>query len=92
MADRTHPDVATVARVHQGLSGWDAGWYETIARFGYAPLGHQALRFFPLYPLMGRALAELPGVGAGAALVVLANLSCAGGGRAPLGAGAPRDG
>jgi hypothetical protein len=74
VVDRTHPDAATAARVHQGLSAWDAGWYETIARFGYAPLGHQALRFFPLYPLAGRALAQLPGVGAGAALVVLANL------------------
>jgi hypothetical protein len=74
VVDRTHPSAATAARVHQGLSGWDAGWDQTIARFGYAPLGHQALRFFPLYPLVGRALAELPGVGASAALIVVANL------------------
>ena len=75
IVDRTHPNATTAARVHQGLSAWDAGWYETIARFGYAPLGHQALRFFPLYPLAGRALAWLPDVGAGVALVVLANLA-----------------
>lgn len=75
IVDRTHPDAATAARVHEGLSGWDAGWYQTIARFGYAPLGHQALRFFPLFPLAGRVLGEVSGVGAGTALVVLANLS-----------------
>ena len=61
--------------MHQGLLGWDAGWYEAIARSGYGPLGHQSLRFFPLFPLVGRALAVLPGVSAGAALVVVANVS-----------------
>ncbi|HEX4083052.1 MAG TPA: hypothetical protein VHX40_08825 [Acidimicrobiales bacterium] len=75
VVDRAHPSGATAARVHQGLLGWDAGWYEAIARVGYGPLGHQSLRFFPLFPLVGRALAYLPGVSAGAALVVVANLS-----------------
>jgi hypothetical protein len=74
VVDRDHPSAATAARVHQGLLGWDAGWYEAIARVGYAPLGHQSLRFFPLFPLVGRALAYLPGVSAGTALVVVANL------------------
>lgn len=74
VVDRVHPTAAgAVARVHQGLLGWDAGWYEAIARSGYRPLGHQALRFFPLFPLLGRALATLPGVSAGAALLVVAN-------------------
>ena len=68
-----HASPATVARVHQGLLGWDAGWYEAIARLGYTPLGHQALRFFPLFPLAGRALALVPGISAGVALVVVAN-------------------
>ncbi len=76
VVDRTHPATAGVAaRVHEGLLGWDAGWYEAIARFGYHPLGHQALRFFPLFPLMGRALAALPGISDGTALVVIANLA-----------------
>jgi hypothetical protein len=76
VVDRTHPRSAgAVARVHQGLLGWDAGWYEAIARSGYRPLGHQALRFFPLFPLLGRALSVVPGVSAGTALVVLANCS-----------------
>jgi hypothetical protein len=76
VVDRTHPTAAgVVSRVHQGLLGWDAGWYEAIARFGYRPLGHQALRFFPLFPLAARALATLPGVSAGTSVVVLANVS-----------------
>ncbi len=75
VVDRTHPTAGAAARVHQGLLGWDAGWYEAIARLGYRPLGHQSLRFFPLYPLLGRALAVLPGVSDGTALVVVANVS-----------------
>ena len=76
LVDHTHPSSPGVAaRVHQGLLGWDAGWYEAIAKVGYGALGHQSLRFFPLFPLVGRALAQLPGVTAGAALVVVANVA-----------------
>jgi Mannosyltransferase (PIG-V) len=76
VVDRTHPSSPGVAlRVHQGLLGWDAGWYETIARTGYAPLGNQSLRFFPALPLFTHVLAWVPGVHDGAALVVLANLA-----------------
>jgi hypothetical protein len=75
VVSRTHPGSPGVAaRVHQGLLAWDAGFYESIARFGYRPFGHQALRFFPLLPLSARALAWLPGVSDGAAVVVIANL------------------
>lgn len=74
IVDRTHPSTPGVAaRVHEGLLGWDAGWYETIARQGYGPLGHQSLRFFPAVPLLTRALAWVPGLGDGPALVLLAN-------------------
>jgi hypothetical protein len=64
---------AVQARVHAGLLGWDAGWYEAIARHGYAGAGHQSLRFFPLVPLLVRLLSFVPGVSPGTALVVLAN-------------------
>ncbi len=73
LATETHPNPATVARVHQGLLGWDAGWYQAIAAHGYHPYGDQALRFFPLVPLAARALAVLPGVSVGAGLLILAN-------------------
>ncbi|MGO8825758.1 MAG: hypothetical protein ACLQU9_11040 [Acidimicrobiales bacterium] len=74
VVDRTHPSAPGVAaRVHAGLLGWDAGWYETIAREGYGPLGRQSLRFFPAVPLLTHALAWVPGLGDGPALVLLAN-------------------
>jgi hypothetical protein len=76
VVDRTHPaDAGVVARVHEGLLGWDAGFYETIARVGYAPLGRQSLRFYPAVPLLTHAVAWLPGVGDGAALLVVANVA-----------------
>jgi len=71
---RSHPQNAGMAlRVHQGLLAWDGGFYEAIARAGYRPYGHQALRFFPLFPLAGRYLADATGIGVGPALVVIAN-------------------
>jgi hypothetical protein len=74
--DRTHPAAAGVAaRVHEGLLGWDAGYYETIARVGYQPLGKESLRFFPLVPVLTHALAVVPGLSDGAALLVLSNVA-----------------
>ncbi len=70
---------AAEARVRSGLLGWDAGWYETIARHGYAGAGHQSLRFFPLVPALARAVSVVPGVGVGVSLVLIANLSALGG-------------
>ena len=73
---RRHPaSPGLTLRVHQGLLAWDGGFYEAIARFGYRPLGHQALRFFPLFPLAGRVLADATGIGVGASLVVIANVA-----------------
>jgi hypothetical protein len=74
--DRTHPSAAAVgARVHEGLLGWDAGYYETIARVGYHPLGKESLRFFPAVPAITHALAWIPGLDDGAALLVLSNVA-----------------
>jgi hypothetical protein len=76
VVDRTHPSTAGVgARVHEGLLGWDAGYYETIARVGYHPLGREGLRFFPALPAHTHALAWLPGVDDGAALLVISNVA-----------------
>jgi hypothetical protein len=74
--DRTHPSVAGAgARVHEGLLGWDAGYYETIARVGYHPLGQESLRFFPVVPVLTHVLAWLPGLTDGAALLVISNVA-----------------
>lgn len=75
LASGDHLSAAASARVHAGLLGWDAGWYESIAAHGYGGAGHDALRFFPLFPLLARGLAVLPGVSVGAAVVVVANVS-----------------
>lgn len=71
-------DPDAVRRVHQGLLAWDAGWYRSIADHGYAAAGRESVRFFPLYPLLGRYLGHLPGVGTATALVVVANLAALG--------------
>jgi hypothetical protein len=76
IVDRTNPANAGVtARVHEGLLGWDAGFYETIARVGYAAMGSQSLRFYPAVPLLTHVVAWLPGVGDGAALLVVSNVA-----------------
>ncbi len=83
LATTDHVSTAAKARIHEGLLGWDAGWYESIARHGYAGAGHDSLRFFPLFPLLARGLSVLPGVGVGTAVVVVANV-CALAGTAVL--------
>ncbi|MDQ6649826.1 MAG: hypothetical protein M3Z02_06880 [Actinomycetota bacterium] len=61
---------------HPGLTVYDASFYRDIARGGYSALPHEALRFFPLFPELARALdVVLPGP-AGVATLVLAN-ACA---------------
>ena len=75
LASPAHLSSPQAARVHEGLLGWDAGWYEAIARHGYGGAGHLSLRFFPLVPVLTRAIASVPGIGAGAALLVLGNVS-----------------
>jgi hypothetical protein len=83
VASTDHVSAAAAARVHSGLLGWDAGWYESIARLGYAGAGHASLRFFPFFPLLVRGLSEVPGIGVGASAVVVAN-ACALAGTAVL--------
>ncbi len=70
------PDNPEAARrVHDGLLGWDAGWYQAIAAHGYGSAGKESLRFFPLFPLLGRAVGIVPGIGIGPALILVGNLS-----------------
>ncbi len=71
-------DPAVRARLAQGLVAWDGGWYQTIAEHGYGSAGREALRFFPLFPMLGRGIGAVPGLGTAVALVVLANLATLG--------------
>jgi len=66
---------APATRVQASLLGWDAAWYRDIARGGYGAVPREGLRFFPLFPMLGRAVALLPGVTAGAGVVIVANLA-----------------
>ncbi len=63
-------------RRYASLTAWDASWYRDIARHGY-DLQHarEGLRFFPLFPLVARVVSWVPGVSAGAAVVVVANVA-----------------
>src|SRR5437763_4877392 len=63
-----------VVRAHTGLMAWDADWYRRIAVSGYAALPRSALRFFPLYPLVGRVVAVPLGGHADWALLAVANV------------------
>jgi len=63
-------DPTVLTRSRQGLMSWDAAWYRGIALHGYAGVGREGLRFFPLWPLAGRALAA-PFGGGGAVTVGL---------------------
>jgi hypothetical protein len=61
--------------MHAGLHTWDGAYYLQIARAGYAGSPHDALRFFPLYPLVGRALAFGATGPMAATLVLVANVA-----------------
>jgi hypothetical protein len=61
------------AQMDQGLLAWDGAFYRDIAEVGYGGLPAEALRFFPLYPLLGRVLAPVVGGNTGLALVLIAN-------------------
>jgi hypothetical protein len=67
--------VAARLRLQASLLGWDGGWYRAIARGGYDAVAREGLRFFPLFPLLGHAVTWLPGVNAGAAVVIVANVA-----------------
>jgi Glycosyltransferase family 87 len=71
-------DLATITspvQVGQGLRAWDAGFYTEIARAGYDAVGTDGLRFFPVFPLVARAVALIPRVDANLAILIVANAS-----------------
>lgn len=66
---------AQPAQIGEGLMAWDGTWYREIAQVGYSGLPEEALRFFPLYPLLGRALAWPAGGSASVPLLIVSNLA-----------------
>lgn len=59
----------------RGLLAWDGAFYEDIASVGYGGLPEEALRFFPLFPLLGKGLSFLVLGREALALVLLANVA-----------------
>lgn len=57
----------------EGLLAWDGAFYRDIATDGYGALPAEALRFFPLFPLLGRAMGSVLRSDA-LALVLVANV------------------
>ena len=55
----------------QGLFAWDAAFYRDIAEHGYRAVGEASLRFFPLVPMLSRALGWVFFGHTAAALVVI---------------------
>lgn len=65
---------ADPTQLRDGLLAWDADWYQGIAEDGYGGVGEVGLRFWPLFPLLGRALALVVG-NVDLALLLIANVS-----------------
>jgi hypothetical protein len=59
----------------QGFLAWDGTFYEQIARVGYQGDLVDRIRYFPLYPILGKVLSVLTGGSEEAALVIIANAS-----------------
>lgn len=73
------PDPALAARedfpLPRGLLSWDGFFYERIATSGYGGTPADGVRFFPVYPLLGRWLSPLFLGREDVALVVVNNLA-----------------
>jgi Mannosyltransferase (PIG-V) len=65
-----HPE-----QLNNGLVAWDGTWYRDIAAHGYHLDGVASVRFFPLFPLIGRLLAVPIGGRVSVTLVLVANVA-----------------
>ena len=75
----THVDVRDPrahAHSHEGLFAWDAGFYRGIAAHGYrfGAIPHESLRFFPLVPLLARAVGVVLGGRPALGLILVVNV------------------
>jgi len=59
--------------VNDGLFAWDGTWYRSIAEHGYTGAADPALRFFPLWPLIGRFGSWLAAGSVDVAMIVASN-------------------
>src|SRR5437588_7562078 len=71
--DHDYQPPMKVVLAHTGLMSWDADWYRRIADHGYGGVPRAGLRFFPLYPVLGRWVSFLLGGHTDWALLLIAN-------------------
>jgi hypothetical protein len=57
-ADEFAPGGSTF-ELDRGLLAWDGDWYHALADRGYGGVPGEGIRFFPLYPYLGRAVGWL---------------------------------
>jgi hypothetical protein len=69
-----------VQTIKEGLFAWDGTFYRAIAQDGYDGVDQEALRFFPLYPLLARLLSPLALGREDVMLIVIANVCALGAG------------
>jgi len=62
-------------QLRQGLFMWDGSWYRDLAIYGYHSAPREALRFFPLFPWLGRIIGALPLVPTSWVIVGIANVA-----------------
>lgn len=74
VVDRGVDDPLARLTSRDGLLAWDGAFYADLAQHGYAQLPRAALRFFPLTPLLGRAIGWT-GLGPRIGVVVVANVA-----------------
>lgn len=72
--DAASSDPLRPIQTRLGLVGWDAAWYRDIAAGGYDAVPEVGLRFFPFFPGVARMVTWIPGIDAGFAVVLVANL------------------
>ena len=60
-------------RIHEGLIAWDGAFYVNLSQTGYSGAPADAVRFFPLFPTLGKALSPVFLGREDIALIVLAN-------------------
>ena len=70
LSPSNRPNVLT-----EGLIAWDGTWYRDIAEFGYSSIAPEGLRFFPLFPLLGRAFSVVTLGRTDVALILIANIA-----------------
>jgi len=66
---------STAAPLSDGLLAWDGSWYRDLAGGGYHSVPNAGVRFFPLFPVLGRVLAAPFGGHVDVVLVVIANVA-----------------